>query len=108
MCTSERIERSAQDRVAGGTANAGIEADLSFLLYRVPAGFGIAMIEITAQQSLEMRKFQLDDWVAVRCDAFADRQVEKAFDDLFDRSIDCRGNDRPRRGQNRTDRLSIL
>ena len=108
MCAGERVERPAQDGVPGRTANPRVEADFSLPLDGAPARFGIASIEIAAQQSLEVRELELGDRFTMRRYALPDRQFQNAVDDLFDRPVDGRRNDRPYGGEDRTNAIVDL
>jgi hypothetical protein len=108
VCACQRIERPAQDGVPGRTANPRVEADLSLPLDGAPARFGVASIEIAAQQRLEVRELELGDRFTMRRHALPDRQFQNAVDDLFDRPVDGRRNDRPHGGKDRTDAIVDL
>jgi len=66
------------------------------------------LIEIATQQSLEMRELEPGDRFTMRRDAPPDRQFQDAVNNLFDRSVDGRRDDRPNGGENRTNAIVDL
>jgi hypothetical protein len=57
---------------------------------------------------LEVGELELGDRFTVRGDALPDREFQNTVDDLIDRPIDGRRNDRPYGGENRTDAIVDL
>ena len=61
----ERVERRLEHVTPGGAADARVETESRFLLDGVPAQFGIAFLEIAAEQRREMRRFELFEEISV-------------------------------------------
>jgi len=92
----ERVERSAQHVVAGGAAQAGIEAERRFLADSSLAGGEIGAVEFTAEQRFKMRELEPLDEIAVLRDDRADfRHVGAGVEDGFARLFHDGRNRRP-------------
>jgi hypothetical protein len=85
-----------------------VEADLSLPLDGAAARLGVTSVEIAAQQGLEVCELEPGDRFTMRRDALANRQFHNAVDDLVDRAVDGRRDDRPDGGENRTDAIVDL
>jgi hypothetical protein len=65
MLARESVERGLEHITAGGAAHAGVEPKCSLLLDRLPARFGVTLIKLALQESLEVRYLELFDHVPV-------------------------------------------
>ena len=96
MLARERPHRRPQHVIAGRAAHAAIEPDGGFLLDRAAARLDITVIEAAAQESFEMRGFELLDQRPLAGDDIRDvGQLAGCGQDLLDRIVEVRRNDRP-------------
>ena len=65
MLARESVERGLEHITAGGAAHAGVEPQCGLLLDRLPARFGVTLIKLALQESLEVRHLELFDHVPV-------------------------------------------
>ncbi len=100
MLARERVDRRLEHEVPGAAADACVEPDRGLLLHRAAARFGIGLVELAAQQGLEMRRLESLDQVGMRPDQRPDiGQCQKSIDHVIDGRSDIRRDQRPRRGQ---------
>ncbi len=96
MLARQRVERRLEHETPGGAADTRVQANRCLLLHRLPAGFGVVLIEVPAEQSLEVRHFELFDQVLVLHDGHSDvGQFDDRHDDVIDHLIDVRRDRRP-------------
>jgi len=100
MFARQCVERGLDHETAGGAADARIQPDRSLLLNRLPAQFGVAVAKFAAQESLEVRHFELFDQGLILRDGGTDgRQLHNRHDDFIDDPIEVRRNRRPNGGK---------
>src|SRR6185369_10519732 len=68
----ESVDRGLEHVVAGGAAHAPVEPQFRLPCHRVPARFGVALVELSLQERLKVRHLEIFDHLPVLRDGTAD------------------------------------